>query len=161
MGEPRKWFRFAIGRFSLRALLVIVTLCCIVLAYRANLRQRQRQLVAEQIQKFRSDYLKPMRLSGRVGPLSCFQKQSSGALEWISPRSYASIAIAIPISDVTSHSFESKDYLWITTAQKDYRAAKLLFPGTVVIPFTETKDGWEQVFLRDSTDGTPIPGSEN
>jgi hypothetical protein len=160
MTQAHNRSRFSIRRFSLRGLLAVVTLFCLVLAYQANVRLRQNHFIAEQRQIFDGDTVVPAfenkfdLRAWACPPSKMLRKNPLSPLNWLAGTSYVSVAVAIPASDVNARIGIAhnegplqREYFWISPSQKDYIAAKRLFPRAAVYTFTLTKDGWVQVYV--------------
>jgi hypothetical protein len=129
-------------RFSIRALLVVVTLLCVVLGYGANWKYQREAFLEQHQQLLKMQQLLPDSF-GRMPKLSFEPRPLPGnkhvstphihLLRLVRARLYDYVPIAVPEHDVLRiQRIWDSDYSLVAETQSDYRRARQLFPEAFI-----------------------------
>lgn len=152
-------------RFSLRALLFVVTLLCCLLGYHIEWIRQRHAFIAEQTKKSEGDvstYLlelwEPSALSNNLGVKRLGYNRAPFGLRIFGERGYHSILIAIPPTDASPDRAVNRWGVLVgnysmTDAQSDYARAMRLFPEATVWPYTYVNGTVQEVYVRDARTG--------
>ena len=161
-----------VTRFSLRLLLLAVTVLCCVLGYGAHWFRygiswvhERRQFLAEQMEKRSADAM----LSGHwshVQSQNNVSKPGKGAyreqsrlLRLLGEKGYHHIAIVIPECDTVTRKLGVATYTLDTLdSHPDYRRAQRLFPEATIYPTVIKDDGAYEINVMDYRTGKVLIG---
>ena len=120
-------------RFSLRALMLLVTLICCVLAYGLNWHRQREQFVKQQKERSRT------MISGSYFPAAAVRGGLPGVTSpylftLLKMYGYGLVEIYLSEQDTTG-----PDKYFVLTTHPDYARAKCLFPEATIHPVVETR----------------------
>jgi hypothetical protein len=138
-------------RFSLRALLLLVTAVCIFLGYEMNWVHQRRAFLAEQEEKRKACPALEQLQAGSSEVASILKRQAPRFLNLFGERGQGTIWMVFSGPDEE-----------ITSNHPVYVRAQRLFPESHIVPMLiRGRDEMDVVFIRDAATGEVVKGSHD